>query len=80
LTFCLSTDALILVVIVPAPTVAVWLALGVVVGLPVNVLFDVTFVAAVLVIQPVKNTVIRSSATSGEISLTAFINTLANSS
>jgi len=45
-----------------------------------NVLFEVPFVATVIVAHPAKNTAIRSTTTSGEMSLTAFITYLANSS
>ena len=45
-----------------------------------NVLFVVALVARVIVAQPAKKTVMRSRATSGEMSLTAFMMYLANSS
>jgi hypothetical protein len=45
-----------------------------------NVLFVVAFAATVIVAHPAKKTVMRSRATSGEMSLSAFMMYLANSS
>jgi hypothetical protein len=64
-------------------TFAIGDALGVavpVVTFPFKVLFVVAFVAPAIVAHPANKTVIRSRATSGEMSLRVFMMYLANSS